>query len=172
MLTLDRAHGKALDLQHKLEVAEASVQVTESLIPPKLVFAVPMTGLGGVTAAFDNNTGSWFNEKSDWDAWGYVPAQHKGKPILRLRYHYVNWNPNEYKKVKTLELWYYTGTAWVHHVTLSTKYPAAPWPTYEDFDLFTNPMPNPTGLVRIIGRNSWDQYGYRWVSECQFSVIE
>lgn len=171
MITRDPAHAKPLDVQHELAVAPTEGQLTNSEKPPELVLAIPMTGLGGQTVAFDNNFGSVYNAKADWDAWGYVPAQHIGKPILGLRYHYANTNPNEYKKVKTLELWYYTGSVWVHHVTLSCKYPVAPWPSFEDFDLFANPMPNPTGLVRIIGRGTWDQFSYRWVTECQFKVL-
>ena len=171
MLNLDVAHVIPVDVSHKLEVSATACQLTNSEEPPTLVFATTMTNIGGITAVFDNNTGSVFNDKYDWDGWGKVPAQHVGKPILGLRYHYANAFPNEYKKSKALELWYHNGSAWVHHVTLNCKYPATPWPAFEDFDLFSNPMPNPTGQVRIIGRGSWDQYSYRWVSECQLQVL-
>lgn len=43
-------------------------------------------------------------------------------------------------------------------------------PTYQEFDFRDDPMPNPTGKVRVVGRGSWDPYGYRWVSECRFLV--
>ena len=171
MLTPDRAHARPLDAQHELAVAPVGAGVSNSVVPLELVLAIPMTGISGQTEAFDNNFGSVYNAKADWDARGTLPAQHIGKPILGLRYHFANTPPNEYKKSKTLELWYFNGATWVHHTTLNCKYPVAPWPSFEDFDLFSNPLPNPTGLVRIIGRGSWDQYSYRWVSECRFLVF-
>ena len=55
------------------------------------------------------------------------------------------------------------------HKTFNSTAPIAGGPTSETHEL-AEYMPNPTGRIRVIGRGSWDQYGYRWVSEIRVTV--
>lgn len=129
------------------------------------------TNLGGVAAAFDGNGGfgSIYNEKADWDAQATMNAAHIGKPIRSLTYFYPNDSINWGKKVRFLDLYYWDGAKYVFHKTLNSSVPSYLGPTSETHEL-TEFMPNPTGRIRVIGRGSWDQYSYRWVSEIRVTV--
>lgn len=48
MLNLDVAHVIPVDVSHKLEVSATACQLTNSEKPPTLVFATPMTNIGGI----------------------------------------------------------------------------------------------------------------------------
>lgn len=129
------------------------------------------TNLGGTTQAFDGNGGfgNVYNVKADWDAQATMPAQHIGKPLRSLTYYYVNDGVNYGKKVRYLDVYYWDGAKWVFHTTFNSSVPTAGGPTFEVHQ-FTDLMPNPTGRIRVVGRGSWDQYGYRWVSEIRVTV--
>lgn len=135
------------------------------------------TWVGGDRAPFDNNfsysdgTVGMYNQKRDWDSQAQLPAKYDNKPLVGLTYWYANDATNYAKKVKQLLLYYWSGTAWILHATLNTTAPTSGGPLSQEFDLRENPMPNPTGKVRIIGRNSWDTNSYRWVTECRFTAL-
>ena len=126
------------------------------------------TNLGGTTQAFDG-MGSVYNAKADWDAQATMPLQHVGKPVRSLTYYYVNDSINYGKKVRYLDLYYWDGAKWVFHKTFNSTAPRVGGPSSETHEL-TEYMPNPTGRIRVVGRDSWDQYGYRWVSEIRVTV--
>lgn len=129
------------------------------------------TALAGATQAFDGN-GGWgdvFNAKYDWDASATMPAQHIGKPVRSLTYYYPNDSVNYGKKVRYLDLYYWDGAKWVFHKTFTSTAPTVGGPTFETHEL-ADYMPNPTGRIRVVGRGSWDQYSYRWVTEIRVTV--
>ena len=126
------------------------------------------TNLGGTTQAFDG-MGSVYNAKADWDAQATMPLRHVGKPVRSLTYFYVNDSINYGKKVRYLDLYYWDGAKWVFHKTFNSTAPRVGGPTSETHEL-AEYMPNPTGRIRVVGRGSWDQYTYRWVSEIRVTV--
>lgn len=133
---------------------------------PEIVSA--WTNLGGNVQAFDG-MGSVYNAKADWDAQATMPLQHVGKPVRSLTYFYVNDSINYGKKVRYLDLYYWDGAKWVFHKTFNSTAPYIGGPSSETHEL-AEYMPNPTGRIRVIGRGSWDQYSYRWVSEIRVNV--
>ena len=169
-MQLDSAHSKALDAAVDMKSVPVVVAVKNTANPPTIGYAIPMASLAGDTVVFDGNMTSGFNQKRDWDGQGTVPAAHIGKPILGVTYYYSNASPNHTKKVLFLDLYYHNGTSWVLHTTLTCLPYELNGPISEDYDLTGNPMPNPTGKVRIVGRGTVDPFSYRWVDECRVKV--
>lgn len=143
---------------------------------PALTAITEYSWIGGDRAVFDNNfnysdaTVGCFNQKRDWDGQGQLHSRFNGVPLSGLGYWFPNDTYGYGKKVKFLDIYYYDGAKWVFFKTLTCSTPFVGGPTYQEFDFRDDPMPNPTGKVRVIGRGSWDPYGYRWVSECRFLV--
>lgn len=146
--------------------------------PPKAELVLGYSWVGGDQAVFDNDftdtdgvVGS-FNQKRDWDSQAQLPSKYTGKPLIGLTYFYTSAYPNHMKKVKQLLLYFWDGTAWILHTTLACAVPSLGGPSSQEFDLTSNPMPNPTGKVRVVGRDTWETtYGYRFVTECRFTAL-
>jgi hypothetical protein len=144
---------------------------------PALTVVTEYSYLGGDRAVFDNNfnyvdaTTGIFNQKRDWDGQAQLNAKWNNVPLCGLTYWYANDATNYGKKVKFLDIYYHDGTKWVLHLTLTSDTPYSGGPATQVFDFRENPMPNPTGKVRVVGRGTWDINSYRWVAECRFSVF-
>lgn len=127
------------------------------------------TSLSGTTVAMDGSLSTVYNAKADWDVQGTMPAELVERPVISLQYWFANDATNYGKKVRFLDVYYWTGTAWVLHTTLTSSTPTSGGPTAQEH-VFSSPMPNPTGRIRVVGRGTWDQFSYRWVTEVTVTV--
>lgn len=182
MIELGKAHSKPSDLALlELVVPDASIATAEAVNAFDAQWIEKWTQVTGDVAVFDR---SWaysnafngiFNGMRDWDGQATMEVEHAGKPIIGVRYWFspIDQYPNGHKKTRYLDLYYWDGNAWIFHVTWNTAYPSAL--SVEDLDLTGNPMPNPTGRIRIRGRNNWGNvngsFNYCWVSECSVRVL-
>lgn len=149
----------------------------QSVVLPLEELILGYTWVGGDRAVFDNNfnyvdgTSGCFNQKRDWDSQAQLPAKYDNKPLVAVTYWYANDATNYGKKVRQLLLYYWDGTTWILHATLGCTVPTSGGPNSQEFNLSANPMPNPTGKVRIVGKGTWDSNSYRWCAECRFTAL-
>ena len=182
MIELGKAHSKPSDLALlELVVPDTSSITAEAVNAFDATWIEKWTQVTGDVAVFDrswtysNTINGVFNQMRDWDGQATMEVEHTGKPIIGARYWFspIDQYPNGHKKTRYLDLYYWDGNAWILHVTWNTAYPSAL--SVEDLDLTGNPMPNPTGRIRIRGRDNWGNvdgsFNYRWVSECSVRVL-
>jgi len=181
MIELGKAHSKPSDLVlPALVVPDAAITTAEALNAFDALWIDKWTRVTGDVAVFDRNwtysnaTNGVFNQERNWDGQATMDPEHAGKPIIGARYWFAPiGQPNGHKKTRYLDLYYWDGNKWVFHVRWNTAYPSAL--SVEDLDLTGNPMPNPTGRIRINGISNWGNvngsFNYRWVSECTVRVL-
>ena len=181
MIELGKAHSKPSDLAlPALVVPDANIVTAEAVNAFDAQWIEKWNNVSGDVAVFDMNwnysnaVNGVFNQERNWDGQATMEVEHAGKPIIGARYWFAPIGyPNGHKKTRYLDLYYWDGYAWIFHVTWNTAYPSAL--SVEDLDLAGNPMPNPTGRIRIRGRDNWGNVGgsfsYRWVAECTVRVL-
>lgn len=181
MIELGKAHSAPSNLVlPALVVPDANIVTAEAVNAFDAQWIEKWNNVSGDVAVFDR---SWtysnafngvFNQERNWDCNAVMDAEHVGKPIIGVRYWFAPiGQPNGHKKTRYLDLYYWDGNKWVLHMRWQTAYPSAL--SVEDLDLTGNPMPNPTGRIRINGINNWGNvngsFNYRWVSECTVRVL-
>ena len=177
MIELGKAHSKPSDLAlPQLTVPDTTIITAEAINAFDATWIEKWTQVTGDVAVFDMNykysnaVNGVFNQQRDWDGQATMEDLYIGKLVTGVRYWFAVDATNANKKVRRLVLLYWNGTAWITHATLTTSAPAAS--TMEEFDLTANPMPNPTGRIRIQGKGNWANISdyYRWVTECTVRV--
>ena len=181
MIELGKAHSAPSNLVlPALVVPDANIVTAEAVNAFDAQWIEKWNNVSGDVAVFDMNwnysnaVNGVFNQERNWDGQATMEVEHAGKPIIGARYWFAPIGyPNGHKKVKFIDLYYWDGNVWVFHMTWNTAYPSAA--SDEILDLTGNPMPNPTGRIRMIGRNNWGNVNgslnYRWVSECTVRVL-
>ena len=181
MIELGKAHSKPSDLVlPALVVPDASIVTAEAVNAFDAQWIEKWMQVNGDVAVFDRNwaysngTNGVYNKEGWWDGQALMSAEHAGKPIIGARYWFAPIGyPNGHKKARYIDISYWDGNAWILHVTWNTAYPSAL--SVEDLDLTGNPMPNPTGWVRMRGRHNWGNvngsFNYCWCSECSVRVL-
>lgn len=181
MIELGKAHSKPSDLVlPALVVPDAAITTAEALNAFDALWIDKWTQVTGDVAVFDrswtysNAINGVFNQERNWDGQATMDPEHAGKPIIGLRYWFAPiGQPNGHKKTRYLDLYYWDGNKWVLGASLQSAYPSSL--SVEDFDLTGNPVPNPTGRIRIVGKNNWGNVNgslnYRWVAECTVRVL-
>lgn len=177
MIELSRAHNVPSNIAvPNVELPVADSFIAYALSPDLEVWIDKWAQVTGDVAVFDmnykysNGVNGAFNQLRDWDGQATMEDLYVGKHITGVRYWFAVDPTNANKKVRRLVLMYWNGAAWITHATLTTSAPASS--TLEEFDLTNNPMPNPTGRIRIQGKGNWANISdyYRWVTECTVRV--
>lgn len=181
MIELGKAHSAPANLAlPQLTVPDTSIITAEAINAFDATWIEKWTQVTGDVAVFDRNwnysnaVNGIFNQERWWDGQATMEAEHAGKPIIGARYWFAPIGyPNGHKKARYLDLYYWDGNAWILHTTWPTAYPSSA--SDEILDLTGNPMPNPTGRIRIRGRNNWGNvngsFNYCWVAECTVRVL-
>lgn len=177
MIELSRAHNAPANIAvPTFELPLVDSRIAHAQSPDLEVWIEKWAQVTGDVAVFDMNykysnaVNGVFNQQRDWDGQATMEDLYIGKHITGVRYWFAVDATNANKKVRRLVLMYWNGAAWITHATLTTSAPAAS--TMEEFDLTNNPMPNPTGRIRIQGKGNWANISdyYRWVTECTVRV--